>query len=798
MSIPADRPGSAASAARAATLRIKRGERTLSEVPLGRARLVVGGGKGAQLRLKNAGLPDECLVLDLREEVFHVESLLEADDVRVNGMMAVGKTTIEPGDKVEFFGITLEILDAEGRAVPKKDLLYRKTEREPDDPYMGKRTAARVTMEELEKKALNAPGAKSPFNRERMLNAPTENDLSAPKPAAARGADTLKESDGVQAAQVKARIDAPTQRELPAAAPFRKRRGPPVGAVDLPEPTRSQEIPIPKPAVAAPVARPPWLELLADDGSSESRLFIDRSGITAGRQGDLKIQHASVSKKHAAFHLKGGTLLVEDLGSTNGTWINRERISSVRELKSGDTLHLGAVEFRVRLPGAKADATNVSPPPPPQPSRDISKEISSGSTNAGLQRPTERDLPLRAPPPAPEVVRRMEVEPSDPPLLVGTATDDVPVRMRAKAKVELDDALLDEEPLDIVTPQPRKSPFRDDAPTLDRTGDHRRGKSDQFKSPSGQFKVAVRPPDPILPPPRASRGGALFAIGSLLILIAGTGVGGWLAWPRVQSMLRAEPTPIAMGTPAPRNDGGRSDGGKARATPGATPDGRLAMTDKRDRDRERLKGGNVGAQPTPSDDGFVNDLMATPEPTPEARPGRDMFEGLDVKGDNRVDLARANLEKDSPNGRLRQERKIGDAELKSIFLDEGTAVVRSFDPNLGFDMAPSSYDEQDESDRKLGAKQLDPNKVNALIRARFGDVRRCLVGSSGFKNGKARVVVQFTINPDGKISSLSVPQSDIKGAKFEGCVTSVIRTIKFPKPKEQSVVVQFPFVFFYQ
>src|SRR5579863_6870952 len=101
-----DRPGVRT---RAATLRIKRGAKTLSEIALGRAKLVVGGGATAQLRLKNAGLPDECISLDTRETPFKLESRLGPDQVMVNGW-AVETATVKPGDRIEFAGISLELL----------------------------------------------------------------------------------------------------------------------------------------------------------------------------------------------------------------------------------------------------------------------------------------------------------------------------------------------------------------------------------------------------------------------------------------------------------------------------------------------------------------------------------------------------------------------------------------------------------------------------------------------------------------------------------------------------------------
>ena len=67
MAMPADRPGANAGP-RSVTLRIKRGAKVLSDVKIGRSRVLVGSGSQAQLRLKNAGLAEECLVLDTRSQ----------------------------------------------------------------------------------------------------------------------------------------------------------------------------------------------------------------------------------------------------------------------------------------------------------------------------------------------------------------------------------------------------------------------------------------------------------------------------------------------------------------------------------------------------------------------------------------------------------------------------------------------------------------------------------------------------------------------------------------------------------
>ena len=62
---------------------------------------------------------------------------------------------------------------------------------------------------------------------------------------------------------------------------------------------------------------------------------------TAGRQGTLVIGDEFASNHHARFTTAHGLWYVEDLGSTNGTWLNRRRIHSAQPLKKGDKIWIG-------------------------------------------------------------------------------------------------------------------------------------------------------------------------------------------------------------------------------------------------------------------------------------------------------------------------------------------------------------------------------------------------------------------------------------------------------------------------
>src|SRR5690349_16533869 len=84
-------------------------------------------------------------------------------------------------------------------------------------------------------------------------------------------------------------------------------------------------------------------------------LKVDKT--TVGRLEDnaFQIQEQSVSSHHCELLLKGNDVIVRDLNSTNGTYINGEKISE-KVLKPGQILRLGNVEARLETDGAAASA----------------------------------------------------------------------------------------------------------------------------------------------------------------------------------------------------------------------------------------------------------------------------------------------------------------------------------------------------------------------------------------------------------------------------------------------------------
>lgn len=70
-------------------------------------------------------------------------------------------------------------------------------------------------------------------------------------------------------------------------------------------------------------------------------------GATLGRgEVEIRLDDPLVSNRHARIVREGGTLVLEDLGSTNGTWLNDSTLGGPTPLHAGDRIRLGDSEFR--------------------------------------------------------------------------------------------------------------------------------------------------------------------------------------------------------------------------------------------------------------------------------------------------------------------------------------------------------------------------------------------------------------------------------------------------------------------
>ena len=71
-------------------------------------------------------------------------------------------------------------------------------------------------------------------------------------------------------------------------------------------------------------------------------------GLTVGRlamPGQVVLEHPNVSGRHAAFEIVDGTIVLRDLGGTNGTYVNGERLRGAHPLMKGDRIDIGPFQL---------------------------------------------------------------------------------------------------------------------------------------------------------------------------------------------------------------------------------------------------------------------------------------------------------------------------------------------------------------------------------------------------------------------------------------------------------------------
>lgn len=92
-----------------------------------------------------------------------------------------------------------------------------------------------------------------------------------------------------------------------------------------------------------------YLEGLVGDPPSLRQVTINTWPFRIGRRADLSfcLPGTSVSKEHAEIRQEDGKLILRDLDSRNGTFVNGKRIEHDAPLKSGDMLHFANQEFRL-------------------------------------------------------------------------------------------------------------------------------------------------------------------------------------------------------------------------------------------------------------------------------------------------------------------------------------------------------------------------------------------------------------------------------------------------------------------
>ena len=126
-------------------------------------------------------------------------------------------------------------------------------------------------------------------------------------------------------------------------------------------------------------------QLIMRSGPTPGASFIlEGDQLTVGRDAtnEIVINDAEISRRHARLTFQGGKYVLEDLGSTNGTFVNGQRLAGPRVLKAGEvvqfgeqimlvfeatTIDAGATVVSPRVASAVPSVPRPSTPPPPPP-----------------------------------------------------------------------------------------------------------------------------------------------------------------------------------------------------------------------------------------------------------------------------------------------------------------------------------------------------------------------------------------------------------------------------------------------
>jgi hypothetical protein len=137
--------------------------------------------------------------------------------------------------------------------------------------------------------------------------------------------------------------------------------------------------------------------LVGQSGLNQGQTFAIQDipqTIGRGSGNDITIIEPSLARQHARIWLAPDGFVVEDLGSTSGTFVNGQRVTSPTRLRSGDTLQLGHVlifsvqaskfnsDDQETVAGRSIPADVIRPLPPPVPPPPLSPPIHPRSTQA--------------------------------------------------------------------------------------------------------------------------------------------------------------------------------------------------------------------------------------------------------------------------------------------------------------------------------------------------------------------------------------------------------------------------------
>jgi adenylate cyclase len=154
-------------------------------------------------------------------------------------------------------------------------------------------------------------------------------------------------------------------------------------------------------------------KLIVKQGGQSREVPLQKETVSIGRtpENDIELKDSLISRRHTSIVRKGDRWMVYDLGSSNGTYVNRERIES-KTLENGDVVRVGDTEITyldegrpskasggapVRLEDLKGTQEYAAPPSPFGPQEQIVRKVDeiAQSYSINIQNALSQGLSLR-------------------------------------------------------------------------------------------------------------------------------------------------------------------------------------------------------------------------------------------------------------------------------------------------------------------------------------------------------------------------------------------------------------------
>src|SRR5712692_7962276 len=149
--------------------------------------------------------------------------------------------------------------------------------------------------------------------------------------------------------------------------------------------------------------------ILTEKGGPTQRLDFDAEEITVGRvdENDICLPKGNISKKHTKIVVKDGKIIVLDLKSTNGTYVNGKKLAGPQVITPADKVYVGDFILSVEppdmagdeLPPDEASRSTMPPHTPAEDGQTEQPEYGGGEATRREGYPEEEALPEAEPEP---------------------------------------------------------------------------------------------------------------------------------------------------------------------------------------------------------------------------------------------------------------------------------------------------------------------------------------------------------------------------------------------------------------